>query len=85
MLIRITPPSCRSHSSSLGFDLRAGVGSSSTSVGPSPGNWLAAHRANFTLGKAAICIFEKMFYGRMPFLSPTQTLSAVHEARPVAY
>ena len=47
-------------------------------MGPSPGNWLAAHRADLTLGKTAICIFE-VFYGRMPFISPTQTLSAVQE------
>ena len=24
---------------------------------PSPGNWLAAHRADLTWGKTAICIF----------------------------
>ena len=42
--------------------------------------WLAAHRADLTFGKTAICIFVEMFYGRMPFLnSPTQTLSAVQE------
>ena len=40
---------------------------------------LAAHRADLTLGKTAICIFVANFYGRMPFLSPTQTLSAVQE------
>ena len=50
-------------------------------MGPSPGNWLAAHRADLTLGKTAICLFVAMFYGRMPFLSPTQTLSAVQELR----
>ena len=50
-------------------------------MGPSPGNWLAAHRADLTLGKAAICIIEAMFYARMPFLSPTETLSAVQEHR----
>ena len=48
-------------------------------MGPSPGNWLAAHRADLTLGKTAFCIFEAKFYGRMPFLSPTQTLLAVQE------
>ena len=33
-------------------------------MGPSPGNWLAAHRADLTLGKTAICIFgAKFFYG----------------------
>ena len=48
-------------------------------MGPSPGNWLAAHRADLTLGKTAICIFGAKFYGRMPFLSPTQTLWAVQE------
>ena len=48
-------------------------------MGPSPGNWLAAHRADLTLGKTAICIFGAKFYGRMPFLSPTQSLSAVQE------
>ena len=53
------------------------AGSSSTPVGPSPGNWLAAHRADLTLDKTAICIFVAMFYGRMSFLSPT--LSAVQE------
>ena len=42
-------------------------------MGPSPGNWLAAHRADLTLGKTAICIFVAKFYGRMPFLSPTLT------------
>ena len=26
-------------------------------MGPPPGNWLAAHRADLTLGKIAICIF----------------------------
>ena len=46
-------------------------------MGPSPGNWLAAHRADLTLGKTAICIFRAKFYGRMPFLSP----SAVQELR----
>ena len=50
-------------------------------MGPSPGNWLAAHRAVLTLGKTAICIFVAKFYGRMPFLSQTQTLSAVQELR----
>ena len=30
------------------FDLRAGAGASSTSVGPFPGNWLAAHIADLT-------------------------------------
>ena len=33
-----------------------------TSVGPSRGNWLAAHRADLTLGKTAICIFIAKFY-----------------------
>ena len=28
-------------------------------MGPSPGNWLAAHRAVLTLGRTAICIFVK--------------------------
>ena len=32
-----------------------------------PGNWLATHRADLTLGKTAICIFVATFYGRMPF------------------
>ena len=48
-------------------------------MGPSPGNWLASHRADLTLGKTAICIFVAKFYGRMPFLSPTQTLSVVQD------
>ena len=26
-------------------------------MGSSPGNWLAAHRADFTLAKTVICIF----------------------------
>ena len=30
------------------FDLRAGEGASSTSVGPFPGNWLAARIADLT-------------------------------------
>ena len=30
------------------FDLRAGAGASSTSVGPFPGNWLAARIADLT-------------------------------------
>ena len=73
---------CRHHSSSSsGFDEHAGVGASSTSVGHSPGNWLAAHRADLNLGKTAICTFVAKFYGSMPFLSPTQTLSAVQELR----
>ena len=42
---------------------------------------VTAHRADLTLGKTAICIFVAKFYGRMPFLSPTQTLSAVQELR----
>ena len=73
--------SSSSASSSTGFDYNAGVGASSKSVGHSPGNWLAAHRANLTLGKTDICIFGAKFYGRMPFLSPTHTLSAVQELR----
>ena len=48
---------------------------------PSQGNWLAAHRADLTLGKTSICIFVAKFYGRMPFLSPTQTLLAVQFLR----
>ena len=62
--------------SSLCFDLmcRSGAGASSTSVDPSPGNWLASHRADLTLSKTAVCKFVAKFYGRMPFLSPTQTL-----------
>ena len=52
-------------------------------MGLSPGNWLAAtaaaQRADLTFCKTAICVFVVMFYGRMPFLSPTQTLSAVKE------
>ena len=44
---------------------------------PSLGNWLAAHRADLTLDKTAICIFVAKFYGRMSFLS--LTLSAVQE------
>ena len=48
-------------------------------MGPSPGNWLAAHRADLTLGKTAICIFVAKFYGWMPFHSPTKTLSAVQD------
>ena len=35
-------------------------------MGPSSGNWLAAHRADLTLAKTAICIFVAKFYGRMP-------------------
>ena len=50
-------------------------------MGPSPGNWLAVHRADLTLGMTAICIFVAKFYGRMPFFSPTQTLSAVQDLR----
>ena len=46
-------------------------------MGSSPGNWLAAHRADLALGKNAICIFVAKFYGRMPLLSPT--LSAVQD------
>ena len=42
-------------------------------MGPSPGNGLAADRADLTLGKTATCIFVAKFYGRMPFLSPIQT------------
>ena len=53
-------------------------------MGPSPGYWLAALRADLTLGKTAICIFVAKFYGRMPFLSPTQTLSAVQDLRMIA-
>ena len=49
-------------------------------MGPSPGNWLAAHRADLTLGKTAICIFVAKFYGRIPILSPTQT-HAVQDLR----
>ena len=45
---------------------------------PSPGNWLAAHRADHTLDKTAICIFVAIFYGRMPFYQ-LKTLSAVQE------
>ena len=48
-------------------------------MGRSPGNWLASHIADLTLGKTAICIFVAKFYGRMPFLSPIQTLSAVQD------
>ena len=48
-------------------------------MGLSLGNWQAAHRADLTLGKTAICIFVAMFYGRMSFLSPTQTHLAVQE------
>ena len=44
-------------------------------MGPSPGNCLAAHRADLTLGKTAICIFAAKFYGRMRFFSPSQTLT----------
>ena len=62
-----------------GFDKRVGAGASSTSVGLSPGNWLAGHRADLTLGKTAICIFVARFYGRNPFLSPTQTILAFQE------
>ena len=40
-----------------------------------------AHRAELTLGKTAICIFVAKFYGRMLFLSPTQTLAAVQDVR----
>ena len=58
-------------SSSMGFDL--GAGASSTSVGPSPGIWLAAHRVDLTYGKTALFIFVAKFYGRPPFLSPTPT------------
>ena len=64
-----------------GSSSSVGAGASSTSVGPSPGNWLAAHRAGLTLCKTDICIFVANCYGRMPFLSPTQTLSAVQELR----
>ena len=38
-------------------------------MGPSPSNWLAAHRADLTLGKTAICMFVAMFYGRIIRLS----------------
>ena len=31
-------------------------------MGHSPGNWLAAYRADLTLGKTAICIFVAKFY-----------------------
>ena len=54
-------------------------------VGPSPGNWLAAHRVDLTLGKTAICIFVAKFYGRMPFLSPTQDTFGSPRPRPVPY
>ena len=47
------------------FIMVNGAGVSSTSVGPSPGNWLATHRAELTLGKTAICIFVAKFYGRI--------------------
>ena len=40
-----------------------------------------AHRAVLTLGKTAICIFVAKFYCRIPFLSPTQKLSAVQDVR----
>ena len=45
------------------------------------GNWLVAHRADLILGKTTICIFAAKFYGRIPFLSPTRTLSVVQELR----
>ena len=32
-------------------------------MGPSPGNWLAAYRADLTLGKTVICIVVAMLYG----------------------
>ena len=50
-------------------------------MGPSPGTWLAAHRADLTFGKTAICIFVAKFYGRMPYLSQTQTLFADQDHR----
>ena len=65
--------------SSSGFGQRSGAGAASTSVGPSPGNWLAAHTADITMGKTAICIFVAKFYGLMPFLSLTQTLLEVQK------
>ena len=48
-----------------------------------PHQWgpLPAHRADLTFGKTAICIYVAKFYGRMPFLSPTQTLLAVQDLR----
>ena len=46
-------------------------------MGPSPG-----HRADLNLGKTATCIFIAKCYGRMPFPSPTQTLSAAQDLRP---
>ena len=51
--------------SSSDFDLYAGAGASSTSVGPSPGNWLAAHRADLTLGDFIKChAFENIMENR---------------------
>ena len=43
--------------------------------------WLAAHKADLSLGKTVICLFVAKFYGRMPFLTPTQTLLAVQDLR----
>ena len=51
-------------------------------MGPYLGNWLAADSADLTLGKTVTCIFVVMFYGRIPFLSPPQTLLAVQEIHP---
>ena len=38
------------NTTSSGFDYHAGAGASPTSVGLSPGNWLAAHSEALTLG-----------------------------------
>ena len=45
---------------------------SAPAEGPPLGCWLAAHRADGTLGKTGVCILEAKFYGRMSFLSPTR-------------
>ena len=44
---RIKPDFISSYHNRI-FDLRAGAGASSTSVGPFPGNWLAARIAGLT-------------------------------------
>ena len=45
-------------------------------MGPSPGHLLAAHRADLTLGKTAMCIFVAMFY--MLYNSPPLKM-AMHD------
>ena len=58
------------------------AGASSTSVGPSPGNWLAVHRVDLTLGKTAICIIV-LWQDAVPFTNSDTFSSPI--APPVPY